>query len=515
MGDTNETSNRNDVIDLNNVNENDAMTNYFMVKEEKPVIIPGCISIFFFIICFSFSIAILMINPYKGKNFTYLTDNWELNPIKGIEIKDKSSSKIDSIDNVEKKEIYNWDKKTFKLQRLDSNYIKMSETNDKLCGTDNYGNKLYVSDNDDCPINYLYIGNTLPSNINFNIKTIPLNNGKNIYFSNENIEGKIITDIRVGGIKECGICYYLENYCNKINYKLCKYRDNYNTLIDIISIKDYIEDNELESSDNDDKDIGLYYSSYISLEKESISSDLKKLYNKKKQGIFIKKLIFLIFLIITFIFTLTILGIDNKPKKIFLNLINIGLIGITLIVHFSSLKEYNSITSNIISNIKSPLTEELIYSKIWNYYYVYEIIYIISLIIYGILNFIMLFLLFMNEKRNFRCTLCDYNWCRIPIKILLRIHCCGFQLFYCSKKKNTKIQNNFYKRKLAFENILTILYSDNTFNSNNPRYTVEFNDKESSHFETSYDKEFKQNIDLSGLDYKLKKFFELIEEKFK
>ena len=62
MENTNDTSNRNDVIDLNNVNENDAMTNYFMVKEEKPVIIPGCISIFFFIICFSFSIVILIIN---------------------------------------------------------------------------------------------------------------------------------------------------------------------------------------------------------------------------------------------------------------------------------------------------------------------------------------------------------------------------------------------------------------------------------------------------------------------
>ena len=37
-----------DTIDLNDVGENDAMSNYFMVKEEKPVIIPGCISIFFF-----------------------------------------------------------------------------------------------------------------------------------------------------------------------------------------------------------------------------------------------------------------------------------------------------------------------------------------------------------------------------------------------------------------------------------------------------------------------------------
>ena len=125
----------------------------------------------------------------------------------------------------------------------------------------------------------------------------------------------------------------------------------------------------------------------------------------------------------------------------------------------------------------------------------------------------MLFLLFMNEKRNFRCTLCDYNWCRIPIKILLNIHCCGFQLFYCSKKKNTKIKNNFYKRKLAFQNILTILYADNYFN--NKSHTVEFNDEKSSLFETSYDKEFKENIDLNGLDDKLKKFFEFIEEKFK
>ena len=507
-------ANQSEIINLDDENENDAMSNYFMVKEEKPVIIPGCISIFFFIICFYFSIVILMINPYKGKNFTYLTDNWELNPIKGIEIKDKSSSKIDSIDNVEKKEIYNWDKKTFKLQRLDTNYIKMSETNDKLCGTDNYGNKLYVSDNDDCPINYLYIGNTLPSNINFNIKTIPLSNGKNIYFSNENIEGKIITDIRVGGIKECGICYYLENYCNKINYKLCKYRDNYNTLIDIISIKDYIEDNELESSDNDDKDIGLYYSSYISLEKESISSDLKKLYNKKNQGIFLKLFIFIL-LPITFIFTLIILGKDNNLYIIILNIINIPLILITLTYHFVTLKKYNSITSNIISNIKSPLTEELIYSKIWNYYYVYEIIYIISLIIYGILNFIMLFLLFMNEKRNFRCNLCYYNLCRIFIKILLSINCCGFQLFYCSLKKNTRIQNNFYKRKLAFKNILTILYEDHKFNDQAQAPPQYKEDEKSCKCQNYYDEEFKQNIDLNGLDNILKDFLNFIEQKFK
>lgn len=509
-------ANQSEIINLDDVNENDAMSNYFMVKEEKPVIIPGCISIFFFIICFYFSIVILMINPYKGKNFTYLTDNWELNPIKGIEIKDKSSSKIDSIDNVEKKEIYNWDKKTFKLQRLDTNYIKMSETNDKLCGTDNYGNKLYVSDNDDCPINYLYIGNTLPSNINFNIKTIPLSNGKNIYFSNENIEGKIITDIRVGGIKECGICYYLENYCNKINYNLCKYRDNYNTLIDIISIKDYIEDNELESSDNDDKDIGLYYSSYISLEKESISSDLKKLYNKKNQGIFLKLFIFIL-LPITFIFTLIILGKDNNLYIIILNIINIPLILITLTYHFVTLKKYNSITSNIISNIKSPLTEELIYSKIWNYYCVYELIYIISLIIYGVLNFIMLFFLFLciNEKRNFRCTLCDYNWCRIFIKILLSINCCGFQLFYCSLKKNTRIQNNFYKRKLAFKNILTILYEDHKFNDQAQAPPQYKEDEKSCKCQNYYDEEFKQNIDLNGLDNILKDFLNFIEQKFK
>jgi hypothetical protein len=41
-------ANQSEIINLDDVNENDAMSNYFMVKEEKPVIIPGCISIFFF-----------------------------------------------------------------------------------------------------------------------------------------------------------------------------------------------------------------------------------------------------------------------------------------------------------------------------------------------------------------------------------------------------------------------------------------------------------------------------------
>jgi hypothetical protein len=129
----------------------------------------------------------------------------------------------------------------------------------------------------------------------------------------------------------------------------------------------------------------------------------------------------------------------------------------------------------------------------------------------------MLFFLFLciNEKRNFRCTLCDYNWCRIFIKILLSINCCGFQLFYCSLKKNTRIQNNFYKRKLAFKNILTILYEDHKFNDQAQAPPQYKEDEKSCKCQNYYDEEFKQNIDLNGLDNILKDFLNFIEQKFK
>jgi hypothetical protein len=185
-----------------------------------------------------------------------LINNWETNPIKEIEIVEEDSSETETIDSNGIKEIKNFNGNFFKLTREDTNYLKMSKETNKECGTDSYGNKLYIENNKECPINFIYIG-TSPPKVNFDFKKITLKNNKQLYFSNQNTNGKIVINLNVGGILGCGICHSIEDYCD-YSIELCKYKDKSSSIIDTILIKDYINDNSLKSSIYDNNYIGLY-----------------------------------------------------------------------------------------------------------------------------------------------------------------------------------------------------------------------------------------------------------------
>ena len=202
-------------------------------------------------------------------SFTYLNnniikdleENWNLNPINNINLTsnennifkkpkknvdflgafskiNKNLIKTDFIPNEYlTNDLYfnKWESKNFILNRSKNYEYKRLFSNKKnltkICGTDNNGNNLYFPINENCPLNFIEITNKKTPSLNFSYyETIKLNNNKYLHYSNQNIKGKIIVQLRVGG--------------NNKNYKnnLCLEKDssifNFNFIIEnLLSIK--------------------------------------------------------------------------------------------------------------------------------------------------------------------------------------------------------------------------------------------------------------------------------------
>ena len=371
---------------------------------------PRIITIFFLIFPLVPTIALLILKPYPEEYFNDLINNrWKINPITKIEIFDKNSSPndLESIDYNGKKEIKYWNGKGFKITRnANLNYIKMSKKNSKICGIDSYGHELYVNQIDDCPINYIYIG-TSPPNTDFEYDSISLNDGKTLYYSNKNINGTILVNINVGGIYGCGICYYTNHYCDDmVNFDLCKYKDNSSSIIDSLTINDYINDNELPCETiYEDKEISLYAERYSSLKQSFEYSNLNGLKKKNSQYTLYKYINFVI-LIISGIIIDILMCIDHSSKcciSVILILINIFLLIIDLGFLIQIFLTYNKFSSKIIPYISHTLREDFLTRKKWIEYVLAMLILlfiylffncIIELIKFKGLNFVM----FNNSK---------------------------------------------------------------------------------------------------------------------
>ena len=329
---------------------------------------PRIIKIVFLIFLLIPSIAILKYYPFKEEYYNDLINKrWKINPITKIEIFDKNSSPndLESIDYNGKKEIKYWNGKGFKITRnANLNYIKMSKKNSKICGIDSYGHELYVNQNDDCPINYIFIG-TSPPKIDFEYDSISLNDGKTLYYSNKNINGTILVNINVGGIYGCGICYYTNHYCDDIvNFDLCKYKDNSSSIIDSLTINDYINDNELPCETiYEDKEISLYAERYSSLKQSFEYSNLNELKKKNSQYTVYKYFNCLI-LICSGIIIGILMCIDHYSKcYISIILINIILLIIDLGFLIQIYLTYNKFSSKIIPYISHILREDFFNKK--------------------------------------------------------------------------------------------------------------------------------------------------------
>ena len=409
------------------------------------------IAIILFIILFILTIRIFSLKPYHEKYYNELINKrWEIHPISKIEIVNKNelSNDLQSIDIMGEDKINFWDGIGFKITRnTNYNYIKMSKLNNtsKLCGVDNYNNKLYVNENDDCPINYIKI-DTIPPNVNFEYENIPLNNGKTLYYSNKNILfGKVLVNINVGGIYGCGICYYLNDYCvNEVNFDVCKYNVNTSSKIDSLSINDYINDNNLNFKDYEDKEIELFAETYSSLKKSFKYSNLNGLKNIKSLQMRYN-FINLALLLISFIIIVVLMCLDYEYTNycsIIFNIINLIILVIDLIILIQLLLEHKKFYRKIIPNISFPLREDYLIRKEW---IELDIALILLIIIYFIANFIILFLNCCDCK--YYCVLLDYSILLKCFKYLTsKLKKGDFNIFYCYKDNIEKYyQELFYK----------------------------------------------------------------------
>lgn len=353
----------------------------FLIKKEKPVIIPGVISIIILIILFFLNVSILSIKRFKGKMLNNLKENWEKNPITEIEIIDGIiTSDAETIDKYNGKEIKIWNGKSFKIKRnLNLNYYKMfkKKENSKKCGVDSNNNELYVDKNDECPINEISIIDKEDCD-----EKNKLNNGKCLYYSNKNINGNVLININVGKNEGCGICYYINDYCKDFDLSLCKYRNS--TLIDSLFISDYIKDNNLPQNNKNDS-IKLYSESYIYFDYSN--ERLGKILILGKNLTF--ELITFFFFIFSGICILVILSIDNKKLTIVLSIFSVIFSLINLILLIIINKDYYKISTKIIPEISHPIKEKFVYHtsyEINDTIIIFTIVYLILNVIWTILN---------------------------------------------------------------------------------------------------------------------------------
>ena len=146
-----------------------------------------------YITYFAFVVLDFVNDRKIGNIYNNLIYNWNMNPISSISLYDNYWQLNHN---------FAWESDYFFIEKLNNfDYINIyTNTNGKICGKDNFGNNLYFPDDVDCPINKIFVSysNTyLPG-----YQKLRLNNGKFLYYTNEYIEGKIVTDLRISNLRE-------------------------------------------------------------------------------------------------------------------------------------------------------------------------------------------------------------------------------------------------------------------------------------------------------------------------
>ena len=122
------------------------------------------------------------------ENFENINYNWNMNPIKSINLVDYS---------LELTNLLEWKNNYFYIEKMNNfDYINIYMNNEgKICGKDNYGNNLYFPNGIECPINKIYFSEydvDMPG-----YTKIELNNGNFLYYTNQSVDGKIVVDLRI------------------------------------------------------------------------------------------------------------------------------------------------------------------------------------------------------------------------------------------------------------------------------------------------------------------------------
>ena len=157
-------------------------------------------------------------NDY-GKMYNGIFYNWETYPIKSIQLSQDEHYLLANVNDYYK--IYNWKKIYLKIEKINNyNYINLyGNKKGKKCGKDNQNNDLYFPEEEECPINGIFLSQENKTVENFTKVYLGGINGY-LYYTNQNINGKIIIDIKIGCDKGFQLNLYETNeLCEYLNEK--------------------------------------------------------------------------------------------------------------------------------------------------------------------------------------------------------------------------------------------------------------------------------------------------------
>ena len=410
------------------------------------------------------------------KNYNSIIYNWETNPIMSIETSLKKEYKIAEIRT--KKEdyyFYSWKNNNFKVERLTNlTYINIYQNpSGKICGKDSYGNDLFFPLDQECPINDIFI-----SNINYNdfhnFTKLYLGNGIFLYYTNKNIKGKILIDLRASTSKGVQlnlndtneICFDIEETVFD-SKKTCKKFSNFSKIKFYDKIDEWSYDDFLYSIFKQtyslNKNIYLYAINYQGINSSSITKKtIFKNYTKKMEflfRIFTAKFVISFLNISSFIImTILLISQTNNKFAIIMSFFSILLFLFYLTSIIICLIYNIKYFQNFMNKINKDFKNKIVF--IWN----------IIIIVYGVFILLLYFVIikhtfelniidFLRDKynniiikcKNCRCDIIEYiecsncKKCRCDFMKCNKCNKCNCNIYkcFCDKKKQQKnIENN-------------------------------------------------------------------------
>ena len=242
---------------------------------------------------FIFTSINLFKTEYDDPPYNYLTKNWKNSPIKEIKLLDNhENSNINEYDNQNilaffnsnsiKKDLNVFQNKYFKIEIYSpyqySNFVGFSHKTEenRECGKDSQGNPLYFPKDKQCPLNLILISNndTVCDILSINCTYQKLNNDSYLVTSNEYIQGKIITQLRINHNNQICANSEIDTTFNNIveNYPihLCDDDWKYDLIYEEFLLEDlseFLKENGLETIKIlKDENISLSYRGYLGVD---------------------------------------------------------------------------------------------------------------------------------------------------------------------------------------------------------------------------------------------------------
>ena len=411
-------------------------------KGESKIIYRIYILLFPFIVIYFVSFIFDCINDdHIRKVYKNTISNWAQNPITTISLSQQQDYEFGQMYLDKKKySFYSWKNRYIKVTRNKKlNYMKIysykEEKGNKLCGKDSLGNKLYLPEKEDCPINGIYIG---PQNTDYNsYNKIELAHDLFLYYTNRNLGGNILVDmkaepttvpIQLNYEKSNEICDYLKNVSfHKIGKSKCKKYYNFSTIPFYESISDWpfydLIKNAFELNTNDNLgNANLFAITYLGLDSESIKSRSKVKHYKYYMDNFTRFSIFKdllsCFNIIYFIY-FSLMLLKNIADKRYLFYIAIGMIDL-LSFHFIVVLSCLSINIQYVQKLMNEINEDFRVNR-GNYGWLL-VIFFLDLIFLFYYTTITLYMFMFKENSMF-----GWKWKDFEL---------GYSKLNCFKKKN-------------------------------------------------------------------------------